>query len=303
MFNRSQRKRKYSGGLATVKRRRTTLKRRYTRPYRRIARRRSTFRRRTSGYALTRFTPRMGYSKQIAMGTYFPGTVKSGYLAKNMMRKLGDDHFSRTSYAWKSSTIGGTNNTCFWIGNPLYDYVHIPIGTMDAGPTTWGYGSYVSFYPQAEKIFLRYLKIRLVVQQVLENCGLRLSIARMRKNMPGTLSGPADTAWNHNIYQPQNLDNWRVFYTKLIKFDQPLITGTDISTTNQRVKTFDYYIPINRIIKTNDNQHAAAQEDWIGNSTNYEWTKLFIDTDDATSADSEYLGFNIYFEWGWSQMN
>lgn len=218
-------------------------------------------------------------------------------MAKAVYTAIGDDHFHRFRFQWNSSTIGGVNNASFWLGMPLFTRM-VRSGTMGSAANNSGSGIVVSDYINQERVLLKYLRIRMNVQQVQENCRYRICIARMNRSTYATGTtqqfGPR-LGWNQSLDDPQHTAYWKVLYTKFGRFDQPLY-GT---TTLRANRTHDFYLPFNRIVETCSESNPTDEGSWIGGQTDNDMTFIHIDTDDAVSSDGEYLSFNTFFEWKW----
>ena len=97
--------------------------------------------------------------------------------------------------------------------------------------------------------------------------------------------------WNHDVHRPINTTHWHV-----IKMDKFVIDTGDWTADGSgnaqpnasKMVTKTYYIPMNRWVYTNDGNPATAGTQWQTATSNL-MRSLYIDTDDATSVDNQYL--------------
>lgn len=244
----------------------------------------------------------------LAKHIFIPGTIRVNRMVPMLMKNMGDTHHSRYLYQFDSATVLGNNPVSIAL-LPLRDGA-ARWGSFSA-VSSWGLGSWTSTYPNDfERVFLISLKIRIVITQFQENAKYRIALARMKNGQPATGIGTENPAtynprtnWGitpNTIDEPNTQDGWTVRWDHQSRFDQPLDNS---GTALRSIRTKELYIPFNRMLQTATKQKSTRELDWTIGTNDSDFTFLHFDTDDLSSADSEYLGFKVFFEWKWCAFN
>lgn len=212
----------------------------------------------------------------------------------------GTQHRAETVYWWNSSTVGATNNVAFIINQWGSAYKN-QSGTLSG--TTAYIGTFDSYAENGQnapygitKCFQKATSVRLDFTNNLEsNCSVRVTFAKLRRYRVGTLSAQ----WNGDIRRPLATRHWKILKSETFIMEPATYTAaTTPAGATRCIKK--YYFPENKWRYTNTADPSTNGGSWdLRQYAPHDAIYMFVDTDDATSADSEYItvfcNINDYF--------
>lgn len=103
-----------------------------------------------------------------------------------------------------------------------------------------------------------------------------------------------------DVDAPQTNQYWDVLMERKYHFENIPTTTT---TTNNYTRELNMYLPWFRMIETCDKVDATSATNWVGASQENDFPVLTITSDDATSADSEQVQFDMFIEHKWTDFH
>jgi len=244
---------------------------------------------RTAGQSITRYTRNNQKRKMLrrrGKGSYYKKS--STVLIRSKRFKgapivKGTPHFSEF-YATSQTSLGATNN-------PITMYIQA-FESAQMFPASWltrnyyaNYDAYDQAYPNGyRKIYWRGTKIKLRFTNITESgVTLRICFATPKYGMDSV-------DWNPDPHRSTNTRHWKI--RKMDKFIMTAADFTDIQgiPVANRVTTVvrEYWLPANRWIHTKDGHESNAASDFNPAFQNMQ-TYMFINSDDATDLDNQYV--------------
>lgn len=291
--------------MAYKRKRRSTWSRRYRRrtsryPTRRIGRRRRYVRRSSSKKLNPRRFRARSTGAALAPKIHIVSTIKTPPLYKQLMKISGRTMWVRHHFSGNTSVTTGNNPLVYRI-HPSLDKSSCAVAGWTSA-VNWG-DHYDQTMVMKRQYLLRLSRFHISVNQGLENASVRLCWAK-RKNRKWATSNNIMEGWTADVHRPQNFEEWKVLWERRFVFDQPRLTDTngELALDNNARKKVYLTIPFNRVIKwpdphTNPSDSGSSTQGWEGAGANWNDHAFFrIDSDDATSIDSEYVTVEMFVE-------
>lgn len=317
--------------MPSTKRRRTS--RRVSAPRKRTKTSR-TYRKssRTRFKRTHRLRRRLRTRRSIESQCFLPCAVYRRKGVKTLLKKLGDDHYTRCGLAWSSwsnannptdKNVANMSNCSAvmtivgpfvewgliakwgWLRDHAdYDKYTLPTYASvwkpktpaeplwEAGMTRWGMLGWGSTFPNFSKFLLQYINYKMVFEQSGDFCNIRICIAKLRKNMEPINGGPL-LDWNKDIDEPINKKIFKVLYCKYLKFDKPGVTTISKRIVNIRLK-------FNRVLESRTGIAAVTPEDYNRLVPDEMRSFLFIDSDDSNGTNA--VKMKMYITWRWFEI-
>ena len=146
----------------------------------------------------------------------------------------------------------------------------------------------LAFPTGMRKLFLKGVKVNLRVTNISEdNVTIRICVAQNKYNM-------TNVDWNTTPNRVVNSRHYKVFLTHKFTMDQSEFVSTTTGPSPQGTKmvTKTFWIPLNEWRYARDGMPATAAQEWE-HSHHRERIYMFIDTDDLTSAENQYVQFTV----------
>lgn len=173
-----------------------------------------------------------------------------------------------------------------------------PTGMGWASQAIWGFNSYDivnTTWPRFVRVYLKYWKMRIVLRQQNEQCRVRVCIAKPRRRDMLVNNNVRDQ-WSPDVDVPISWQYWKVLYQKIVTFEQTTISGQS-ETFLGKVKYLDLVLPMNRILETKTRTPATVDTDWEPPGAEYsDYAYLFVDSDDLTNVDQQFVEVKVYNE-------
>lgn len=231
-----------------------------------------------------------------------------GRYAKRLFRTLGDVHYNRRYCSWNTSTISGPNVAYVRLNGPFMSIANMFLvaPSFQTAPESYGTNSYTLDFPTTvDKYVLHYVKFKFRVYQNDEDATIDFRLAKVKANanVPPSTSDIAG-AWGAgrpSTDYPVNDQKFTLLNHKHMCFSDPVsVSG---SYKNNRERMFEMYFPVNRVYGTRTGNQSVDETDWPSfNDNPLAYTYLFIDTNDFSSADSQYLTVQMWIEWKWAEL-
>lgn len=298
-------KRSYAGSNTSRSKRRRLNVTKSSSTGRRNTYRRKRFRRRFKRFrgGNRRLTARYNFKggidgKAITKHIHIWNTVKSNLMQRQVYATIGRNHFIRKLYSGATSALAGQNRPYLILCGPYANTTgHASSFEWDS-IANFGLNNYQYDFPyNVEKFLFSYMKIRLVFRQVNENARIRICVARkVKSGTTYSMTSLWDDGWDHSVDNPLST-MWNVYYQKNLTFDQPVIAGNGVGTTNRARKELNLYLPFHRVVSSPTNAIVTSESSWTLGSYVNDFSYLIIDSDDLTFADTENVRIEAYVEW------
>lgn len=276
----------------------------WKRPVRRVLRRRRRYRPRYqrsraqySKFKKTylRSAPqlRRGYAGNIVRHTYIPGQIRTLPMYKNVLRAIGESHYSQWHATGVSSVGALTHQLCYrfmpsFDNDTNYSFKSAQGGWLTIG--LWGHNYVAGGVPTGMKrILWGWTRIRVVVRRVSEDATFRMQICRCKKGSHRTGAFMNNYEWNVNA--PQTNQYWEVLHERKRRFE-----NTESPTASVE---YNMYFPWNRVIETYDKVDATNITSWHGNSQENDFLCLTLTSNDVTDIDTEVLTYELFVQHHW----
>lgn len=229
-------------------------------------------------------------SQAIMRQIHIPNTKKVSKFYKRVGTIAGNIHYKRWHMHIASSSAGGNLKHAFRFEPTMGNYSYKGDGAYG---TLVNYGTPVDIntYPVFEEILIRYCKLRMTFTFTGENMRYRVCLAK-RYPAQQVAGATWDSDWNHEINSFQNRGQWKVLTSFWINNSGYKTTYNNVGvptedTMTSRVVVKEMFFPINRVFKTSSGITATSANDWIGQAQDADYTYLFFDNDDVSTADGQ----------------